>query len=248
MGEESKWAFERLLNIQRKQSKALTGVTLDYLRKIFLNSVLDPSVKTKILAFLETTLQPSSRSTYRRPLSEFEKTKFLVRVQEYDKALEVSERIMGQGNSPLLRNEAKLWHAHILGLSGQNEKARELFEKSNLNKSGYFFLESYASTLMRSGRYAQAASVFDRALEHKAHYRLRWYKFWSLEKAKQYRRAKFVNKVKEFSFCLTGQRFEEYWNFIIERKSGDPVTEQSFRDPFPLLRDTCELTAQTISS
>lgn len=240
MQEESRWAFENLLQLQREEPDLLTGVSLNYLRRVYLNSVLDPSVKDSILAFLDLPIQPSPKANYRRPLSGFEKTKFLLRVREYDKALALSDKINREGSSQLLRDEARFWNAHILAASGQFEKANEAFKKSDLSKAGSFFLESYASNLMRVGDYEEAALVFEKALRENPNYRLRWYQFWSLDKAQKFEKAKaLINQNSSvFHSALPDKDSKNYWSFIVDRKAGRSMEKPTFSGPVSAYYET----------
>ncbi|MFW7380939.1 MAG: lytic transglycosylase domain-containing protein [Oligoflexus sp.] len=183
---EAIWAFEELVSINENSQLSHYAMTLNFLRKIHLNSIIDPERKALILAQLEKPLRISLRSGARL-LTDFEKIRFLLRLNEHDRALQLAESMATESESSFMKIQGGLWKAHILGESGYYAESIDEFKKhiTDKNDIGAFFLESYATNLMRDGQYLEAAQAYQKVRNVNDHYRLRWYTFWSLSKGQK---------------------------------------------------------------
>jgi len=186
---EAQWAFQELININKDGKHPDSTLTLDFLRNIHLNSIIDTNSRDLILAQLDQPLR-IARNSQPRLLTEFEKIRFLLRLNEYDLALELAETMASDGQSSFIKTQGGLWKAHILGDSGRYADSIKEFKKHiSENNIGTFFLESYASNLMRGGQFLEAANAYQNVRKLNDHYRLRWYAFWNLSKSAKHKDA-----------------------------------------------------------
>lgn len=187
----AKWAFDQLLSYSKPDSSSSYHFTLNQLRRIHLNTVVEAGSSIKILEALQYPVKDGYRHRASL-LKPFDKIQFLLRLREYDAAINLCQQMAGDLEDNDIRIEAELWLAHITGKTGQFAEAAKRFEElyqSHEDHFDHFFLESHAQNLMRSQQFTDAASKFELLRSKHDHYRLRWYTFWNYKKSLQLEKA-----------------------------------------------------------
>jgi soluble lytic murein transglycosylase-like protein len=232
---ESKWAFEQLIAKTEPNQVQRYAFSLSFLRKVYLNSVIETESRDTILAQLE---KPVRVFESQRPekLSPYDKIRFLIRLKEYKKALAITKKEIDHTKSSHYQKfRAGLWQAHILGELGRHAEAISEYEARLAEdlKISPFFLESYAASLMKNGQYSKAAETYQKVRATRDHYRLRWYAFWNLIKSRDYKAAASLLKThkKLFHKRYDSDDARRYWGYIIQHKNGeflDNLTDKLF--------------------